>query len=100
MRWEERKRWEWAEWTEWTGWTKWGGVRSPICTLRTRSRRPLSPLRLLGPLSPLPSRNLFAGSLSDNLPYGFQRHWVLERAQVSGFPAFGGGQDRSTEDLA
>ena len=56
--------------------------------------------RSFGSLAPPSLARLAAGSLPDNLPYGFQRDWVLERAQVSGFPAFGGGQDRSTEDFA
>jgi hypothetical protein len=45
-------------------------------------------------LSPLPAR-----PLPDNLPYRLKRHWVLQRAQVSGFPAFGRGQDGAPEDF-
>jgi len=47
-----------------------------------------------------PFRKLPAALLPDNLSYGLKRHRVLERTQISGFPAFGGGQDRSTEDFA
>jgi hypothetical protein len=53
-----------------------------------------------GSLAPPSLSQLSATSLPDNLPYRFQRDRVLESAQVSGFPAFGGSQDRSTEDFA
>jgi hypothetical protein len=57
-------------------------------------------LGTFGSLAPPSLSQLSATSLPNNLPYRFQRDRVLERAQVSDFPAFGGSQDRSTEDFA
>jgi hypothetical protein len=96
MRLEERKRGEWAN------------RRSGRSGLSRRSgqsgRSELSDLarsetghgvHYVHCHSPLPCR-----PQPDNLPYGFEGHRVLERAEVSGFPAFGRCQDRSAEDFA
>lgn len=53
-----------------------------------------------GSLAPPSILALHACPLPDNFPYGFQCYRVFQGAQVSGFPAFGGGQNCSPQNFS
>jgi hypothetical protein len=72
----------------------------PVDSIRQEAARCSGPIvgefgsPALPSLSPLTAR-----PLPDNLPYRLKRYRVLKCTQVSGFTAFGRGQDCSAEDF-